>query len=402
MWSSVLQRRRSRYNRCQEVGPCTSRVRSPASASVPLPVRRAASRAVMSPHPNTSISSRCRCCPPLLAATSARCCARAIRRTPSSSRLIAERLPRGADRADALRSRALAALARGAARGIAPVPGATPRIRRRSPRSSIRRRCSGCAESLDALDAAGGRDRRIARRRRRTRLTVAERLAADLAARGLVVVSGLARGVDSAAHRGALAAADRRSPCSARGVDVIYPAEHAPLARGDRGRAARCVSELVPGTPPQQQFFPLRNRIISGLSRAVVDRRSRREERIAHHRALRARSGTRRAGGAGQRAERPESRRPRAAARRCKDCGVGGRYLGGAGRAACRAGAARAERPGPARSGPGDVFRPARRAISTRSPSEPACRRRGCCRGCSSSKCRVWCGASGGGRFVRV
>jgi DNA processing protein len=100
-------------------------------------------------------------------------------------------------------------------------------------------------------------------------LSVAEQLAHDLAARGLVVVSGLARGVDSAAHRGALAAGGVTVAVLGSGVDVMYPPEHAALA-AEIDRRGAVISELVPGTAPAQFFFPLRNRIISGLSRAVV------------------------------------------------------------------------------------------------------------------------------------
>lgn len=100
-------------------------------------------------------------------------------------------------------------------------------------------------------------------------LSVAATLAADLASRGVAVVSGLARGVDSAAHRGALDADGVTIAVLGSGADVIYPPEHAGLAR-DIGRRGLVVSELVPGTPPQAWCFPLRNRIISGLSRAVV------------------------------------------------------------------------------------------------------------------------------------
>lgn len=100
-------------------------------------------------------------------------------------------------------------------------------------------------------------------------LAVAEQLAADLAACGLVIVSGMARGVDSAAHRGALAAGGVTVAVLGSGVDVIYPPEHAPLAR-DIAKTGAVVSELVPGTAPLPPFFPRRNRIISGLSRAVV------------------------------------------------------------------------------------------------------------------------------------
>lgn len=100
-------------------------------------------------------------------------------------------------------------------------------------------------------------------------LSVAERLAADLASAGLAVVSGMARGVDSAAHCGALAAGGTTIAVLGSGVDVVYPPEHAALARAIAASGA-VVSELLPGTPPLRWFFPLRNRIISGLSRAVV------------------------------------------------------------------------------------------------------------------------------------
>jgi DNA processing protein len=100
-------------------------------------------------------------------------------------------------------------------------------------------------------------------------LAVAERLAGDLAVRGVPVVSGMARGVDSAAHRGALAANGATIAVLGCGVDVIYPPEHDALAVAIAGHGA-LVSELVPGTPPHAAFFPRRNRVISGLARAVV------------------------------------------------------------------------------------------------------------------------------------
>jgi DNA processing protein len=98
---------------------------------------------------------------------------------------------------------------------------------------------------------------------------VAERLAADLAARGLAIVSGLARGVDAAAHRGALSAGGSTIAVLGCGADIVYPKEHAALARAIEP-AGLIISELIPGTRPLPQFFPQRNRIISGLSRAVV------------------------------------------------------------------------------------------------------------------------------------
>jgi len=84
-----------------------------------------------------------------------------------------------------------------------------------------------------------------------------------------VIVSGLARGVDSAAHRGALAARGTTIAVLGSGVDVVYPPEHAPLA-DEISASGVVVSELAPGASPLPQFFPQRNRIISGLVRAVV------------------------------------------------------------------------------------------------------------------------------------
>jgi DNA processing protein len=98
---------------------------------------------------------------------------------------------------------------------------------------------------------------------------VAARLAADLASRGIVVASGLARGVDSSAHRGCLDGGGQTVAVLGSGVDRVYPAEHRHLAAmiADNG----CViSELPPGAVPRPEHFPLRNRIISGISLGVV------------------------------------------------------------------------------------------------------------------------------------
>lgn len=99
-------------------------------------------------------------------------------------------------------------------------------------------------------------------------LEIAGRLGADLAERGVTVVSGLARGVDSAAHRGALRAG-RTVAVLGSGLDRIYPHEHARLA-GEIATTGLVISEYPPGTPPCKPHFPQRNRLISGLSRAVV------------------------------------------------------------------------------------------------------------------------------------
>jgi DNA processing protein len=79
----------------------------------------------------------------------------------------------------------------------------------------------------------------------------------------------MARGVDAAAHRGAIEATGRTIAVLGCGADVVYPREHALLARQILEHGA-IVSELPPGTPPRQWHFPLRNRIISGLAQAVI------------------------------------------------------------------------------------------------------------------------------------
>ena len=99
-------------------------------------------------------------------------------------------------------------------------------------------------------------------------LEAAHRLAVDLAARGVTVVSGLARGVDSSAHRGALERG-RTIAVLGSGVDRVYPGEHRSLAK-QIAASGLVISEYPPGTLPLPFHFPLRNRLISGLSRAVV------------------------------------------------------------------------------------------------------------------------------------
>ena len=108
-----------------------------------------------------------------------------------------------------------------------------------------------------------------ARAATRAGLTVAAELATGLTAAGVTVVSGLARGVDSAAHRAAVEADGVSVAVLGSGLDRLYPAEHAALAEALTLRGA-VVSEHPPGTPALAYHFPLRNRIISGLSAAVV------------------------------------------------------------------------------------------------------------------------------------
>lgn len=98
---------------------------------------------------------------------------------------------------------------------------------------------------------------------------VTEQLAADLALSGVTVVSGLARGVDAVAHQAALSAGGRTLAVLGSGVDRIYPPEHRRLAE-EISAAGAVISDYPPGTPPEAANFPPRNRIISGLARAVV------------------------------------------------------------------------------------------------------------------------------------
>ena len=99
-------------------------------------------------------------------------------------------------------------------------------------------------------------------------LEITARLGTELAARGITVVSGLARGVDSSAHQGALRSG-RTVAVLGSGVDCIYPREHETLA-AEVARIGLVISEYPPGAPPLAFHFPMRNRLISGLSRAVV------------------------------------------------------------------------------------------------------------------------------------
>ncbi len=101
-------------------------------------------------------------------------------------------------------------------------------------------------------------------------LEIAAALARELALRGLTVVSGLALGIDTAAHRGALDAEDGRTVAVlGSGIRVIHPRENAELAERIASRGA-VLSEVMPNTPPRGPQLMARDRIISGLSRAVI------------------------------------------------------------------------------------------------------------------------------------
>jgi DNA processing protein len=99
---------------------------------------------------------------------------------------------------------------------------------------------------------------------------MAERLACDLAARGLVIFSGMARGIDTAGHRGAITGKGKTVAVWGTGVDVVYPKENTRLAEQILTLGGAIISEFPMGTFPAPQNFPIRNRIISGISLGVL------------------------------------------------------------------------------------------------------------------------------------
>jgi len=98
---------------------------------------------------------------------------------------------------------------------------------------------------------------------------LARETAHDLAKQDVVIVSGMARGIDTACHTGALEARGRTVAVLGCGADVVYPAENARLYEQITGNGA-VISEFLPGAGPQARNFPMRNRIISGLSRLLI------------------------------------------------------------------------------------------------------------------------------------
>jgi DNA processing protein len=99
---------------------------------------------------------------------------------------------------------------------------------------------------------------------------MAERLACDLAAQGLVIISGMARGVDTASHRGAISAKGKTVAVFGTGVDVIYPKENSRLSEQILALGGALISEFRLGTFAAPQNFPIRNRILSGMSVGVL------------------------------------------------------------------------------------------------------------------------------------
>jgi DNA processing protein len=99
---------------------------------------------------------------------------------------------------------------------------------------------------------------------------MAERLACDLATQGLVIISGMARGVDTASHRGAISARGKTIAVFGTGVDVIYPKENSRLSEQILALGGALISEFRLGTFAAPQNFPIRNRILSGMSIGVL------------------------------------------------------------------------------------------------------------------------------------
>jgi DNA processing protein len=173
-----------------------------------------------------------------------------------------------AARLETLRSRARAAVDRAKTLGITIVTAGEPAYPTwlgQIPDPPIVLWVRGCVEWLERPGVAIVGSRRASP----AGLASAMHLAREVSRSGLVVTSGLARGIDGAAHRGALDAGGPTVAVLGNGPDLVYPAEHRALSAAILEQGA-LVSEFPPGTRSFASHFPLRNRIISGLSRAVV------------------------------------------------------------------------------------------------------------------------------------
>lgn len=100
-------------------------------------------------------------------------------------------------------------------------------------------------------------------------LNAAEHLARKLVSAGLAIVSGMARGIDAAAHHAALEAGGRTIAVLGTGIDIVYPRSHQRLFRR-MAETGLVVSDFPPGTPPKRENFPMRNRLISGLTLGTI------------------------------------------------------------------------------------------------------------------------------------
>lgn len=161
------------------------------------------------------------------------------------------------------------ALARGAEAGIIPVPRdhpAYPGRLRELPDHPVLLWVRGDPVALRRTAVAIIGSRRASQ----PGIEIAYRLASDLGGAGVAVISGLARGCDGAAHRGALDGGGVTVAVLGSGADIVYPPEHDSLAHRIVSGGGAVISECPPGAPPLPMHFPMRNRIISGLSRGVV------------------------------------------------------------------------------------------------------------------------------------
>jgi DNA processing protein len=100
-------------------------------------------------------------------------------------------------------------------------------------------------------------------------VAITEKITGELAAAGLTIISGLARGIDSIAHQAALDAGGRTLAVLGSGIDEIYPSEHRQLA-AEISEQGALISEYPPGTAPEGHHFPARNRIFAGLVKGVI------------------------------------------------------------------------------------------------------------------------------------